>query len=171
MDEPFHPEKLKRLLCSVIFTKKHLQSESERPIKAGTSVHPSQSSWPFGCAIYWPVEQPTATTVGDNPIGGITAKLTCIKCGHPVRMVNVGRVIAGNEASAIVGCSNCRAQWHFRVTLTQIADRKVDLDNEPNGCGSEAGYAMHRRKGTPSCDECRKAHARSQAERRQRVSA
>ena len=151
--------------------KKLLPSESDWPTRAGTNAPQPQWWWPCGSAIYWPVGQPTDKTVGDNPIGGITAEMTCIKCGHPVRLVNLGRVIAGTEASAIVGCSHCRAQWHFRVTLTQIADRKVDLDSEPNGCGSEAGYARHRRQGTPSCEECRKAHARSQAERRQRVSA
>lgn len=99
---------------------------------------------------------------------GYLVPVTCHRCGGELEPVTEGRVIGDREVSAICRCVDCGTEWHLHVSLLPA--------NTGAAHGSTAGYAKHRRHGEEACDECKRAHARSQLEdqhrrRREMVSA
>ena len=85
---------------------------------------------------------------------GLAVGVTCLECGADVEPVVVGRIIAGQEVSAIVRCTeNARHEWHVHVAM--MPTRAVGAQ----GCGTNAGYMAHKRRGETPCDGCRQAHA------------
>lgn len=100
----------------------------------------------------------------------------CLRCGGELEAVNVGRT-TGSQASAILACRPCKAEWQVLVHMLPTNQRSgVGIARAPEvRCGSDSGYRQHRRKGEEACEECKAAHARRVAgwksERRGRVSA
>lgn len=96
--------------------------------------------------------------------------LTCRRCGADVAPVNIGRVIAGREASVIVRCSDCSSEWHLTALLRPVTDPREDFPTlSPVAlCGTQAGYRAHHGRGEKACDDCKRAHADAERARRPR---
>lgn len=94
---------------------------------------------------------------------GLTASLTCLQCGEPVEVVNIGRVLAGREVSAVVRCAArlCQREWHLCVTLGPLNGKELRGNGPPRNaaeCGTDSGYRAHLKHGTEKCEPCKDAH-------------
>ena len=88
---------------------------------------------------YGPASPIPATPASGEPTQGRRSGPACEECG---------------EASLAGG------RWCLRCFQAHAAPRK------PTGCGTDAGYAAHRRADTDPCSSCREAHATANAQRK-----
>lgn len=88
-------------------------------------------------------------------------ELTCPHCGHPgLQPVTTTRP-QPRLITTVLRCTGCRQEQAMRVEL-------IPLTDNPDGCGTNAGYQRHQRNGEHPvrCQPCRAAHARDAADRR-----
>lgn len=84
-----------------------------------------------------------------------TIPVRCPLCEAPTEEINK-RSVKG-ELVAVVKCQSvsCARQFLVRAFVAPFAR---GADGEPSKCGTEAGYAAHKRAGEETCDPCRQAH-------------
>jgi len=83
-----------------------------------------------------------------------TIKVHCAKCGGDVEEVTNGR--SPGFLAAVLKCQDCKDQQVIRLQSVRIRQEYDGL--AASRCGTDAGYARHRRNGEKICKLCREAH-------------
>lgn len=94
---------------------------------------------------------------------------SCLSCGGDLEVIATGRpTFAGSELGAIFGCTVCSAQWLVSVQMRPFFGIRRPEGRGSAGrpvCGTESGYAAHRRRKETPCTACRTAHSRAESAR------
>jgi hypothetical protein len=111
-------------------------------------------------------------------VSAFTIDVTCPLCGSDVELVTQGKPKPTVERQALVRCTKpgvggaCCA-YQFLISLKMSA-AWVDDEGYQRRCGTDGGYAAHRRRGEAPCTACTVAHtdvSRQREQRRRKVDA